>query len=225
MRRRAVEKMVAIPLEEGSANGIALDGIWLDVSCEDGLRAPPRGGAVVAPPHPLYGGRMDNPVVTELALACERADLVSLRFDWRGTGGSGGEASGDPAAACQDYCAALRHVEATCDAPLVGCGYSFGAAAALRAAARHPRVRRLLLVAPPPALLDRAALAAFQGDVAILVGDADAIAPPAALEAITAARPRTRLERVAQADHFFASGLAELGRLAAGFLAQRRSDF
>ena len=60
----------------------------------EGLYTPadaPVGGAVIAPPHPLYGGSMDSPVVTELAQACARADFASLRFNWRGAGASAGE--------------------------------------------------------------------------------------------------------------------------------------
>lgn len=223
MRRRAVEKMVAIPLgdAEGGSAGLALDGIWLDVPADEGTRAEARGGAVVAPPHPLYGGRMDHPVVAELALACEKAEIASLRFDWRGVGASGGEASGDPAAALADYRAALHHLEQSCDAPLVGCGYSFGAAAAVSAAAHHPRVRRLVLVAPPPSLLEREALAAFRGTALVLVGANDALARPDALEAIARELGHVRLERIAEADHFFAAGLADVGRRAAAFLGAR----
>src|SRR5262249_18941108 len=104
--------------------------------------------------------------------------------------------------------------------PLVVCGYSFGAAAALRAAARSPRVRRAILVAPPPALLAGDAFAAPRRAL-VVTGDADGFAPPAALEPLLAGAPGAALHVVAGADHFFGVGLAEIGRVAAGGLGGR----
>ena len=101
---------------------------------------------------------MDSPVVNEIAWASARAGIASLRFNWRGVGASSGVASGDARDADADYAAALAHLAETVPGKVVACGYSFGAAAALRAARLHPRVGRVLLVAPPPSLLERGAL-------------------------------------------------------------------
>src|SRR5262249_33232416 len=140
----------------------------------------------------------------------------TVRFNWRGVGASGGEPSGDNAQADADYAAALAYLEDTVDGPLVAAGYSFGAAAAVRVASASPRVRRLLLVAPPPALLDAAALARFGGRALIVVGSRDSFAPSA--ELAERLGPRQSLEVIADADHFFASGLADIGRLARAWL-------
>jgi alpha/beta superfamily hydrolase len=117
-----------------------------------------------------------------------------------------------------DYAAALAHLAETVPGPLCAAGYSAGAAAAVRAAARAPRVRRLLLVAPPPALLDGAAFAACRARVLVIVGDRDDIAPADALRALLAPLSDARLEVLADVDHFFVSGLPELGRIAAAWL-------
>jgi alpha/beta superfamily hydrolase len=135
------EKMVAIALGDG---GESLEGIYLAGASGDDR------GAVIAPPHPLYGGSLESPVVAELAFACHRHGIATLRFNWRGVGASAGEASGDAAIADEDYAAALAHLAETVPGALLACGYSFGSAAAVRAAERSPRVRRLVLVAPPP---------------------------------------------------------------------------
>ena len=58
--RKPLERAVTIPLAD---DGSVLEGLWL-AGGADGV-----GGAVVAPPHPLYGGSMDSPVVTELCWA------------------------------------------------------------------------------------------------------------------------------------------------------------
>ena len=64
-------------------------------------------GAVVAPPHPLYGGHLSNPVVRALARGLGERDVTSLAFNWRGIGASDGRASGDLEVACEDYRAVL----------------------------------------------------------------------------------------------------------------------
>lgn len=206
---RQEDKMIAIamPGEEW-----ALEGIYIR-----GEREEP-GGGVIAPPHPLYGGSMDSPVVTELTWALKQTGHATVRFNWRGVGASGGAASGDAPDADADYGAALAYLEETAPGPLVAAGYSFGAATAVRVAARNPRVRRLLLVAPPPALLSAETLAGFRGRALAIVGDDDSFAPIDELRAIFAADERRRLEVIAGADHFFVSGLAEISRLAKDWL-------
>jgi alpha/beta superfamily hydrolase len=49
-----------------------------------------RGTAVLAHPHPLFGGTMDNKVVTTLARAAIASNLVAVRLNFRGVGGSAG---------------------------------------------------------------------------------------------------------------------------------------
>lgn len=182
--------------------------------------APPEtGGAVIGPPHPQYGGSMESPVVGELAWACARVGLASLRFNWRGVGASGGRRSGAAADADADYRAALAHQAETVVGDLVACGYSFGGACALRVAASSPRVTRLLLVAPPPTLLDAGALEAFDGPVLVATGEADELAPPGILARLLDGVAGARLHVIPETDHFFATGLAELGRSAREWLA------
>jgi uncharacterized protein len=202
MGSRREERGIAIPLP--GAEGLALEGLF--VAGED----PEGGGCVIAPPHPLYGGSMDSPVVSELAWACAKAGLASLRFNWRGVGASAGEPSGNLADARADYGACLVYLAESVAGGLVAAGYSFGAAAAVAAAAGHPRARRLVLVAPPPPLLDAEALRARERPVLVLTGEHDAIAPPSALSPLTAGLTSGRFVEIPEADHFFAAGLARL---------------
>ena len=205
--------MIALLGTDGEA-GLALEGLFTPGP------EPALAGAVIAPPHPLYGGSMDSPVVTELAHACGPAGLTSLRFNWRGIGASAGESSGDFPVADEDVRSALAFMEESLEEPLVACGYSFGAAAALRASRGRVRVRRLLLVAPPPSILDADALCSFPGDVLIVAGEADEIASADALESLVADLPRAQLAAIPGSDHFFMSGLAALHQAAADWLAR-----
>ena len=50
----------------------------------------PRGVALIAHPHPLYGGTMDNKVVHTLARAFVSIGYVAVRMNFRGVGGSAG---------------------------------------------------------------------------------------------------------------------------------------
>ncbi|MEE9609032.1 MAG: alpha/beta fold hydrolase [Myxococcota bacterium] len=204
------ERAVTIAVGDG---GLVLEGLYVaGVDAES-------GGAVIAPPHPLYGGSMESPVVSELAYACEKSGLASLRFNWRGVGASGGESSGEAGDADADTDASLVQLEETVEGPIVACGYSFGAAAALRVAVRRLRVRRLVLVSPPVSLLDRDALAQLPCGLLLVTGEADAIAPPADLAAIGRRLEHARFEAVPDADHFFAMGLATVGRVVSDWLS------
>lgn len=179
---------------------------------------PASGGALVAPPHPLYGGNLESPVVGEVAHACVQAGQASVRFNWRGVGASAGERSGELSDAMADYRAALLHLADTVEGPLLAAGYSFGAIAGLRVGSEHPRVERMVLVCPPGAMLDRDALASFPGRTLVVAGGRDELAPPAGLESLLDPE-RTTLEVIPEADHFFMDGLAALGRIVSGWLA------
>jgi hypothetical protein len=199
---------IALPETPGLPIGASLDGLWLPERGADGVR----GGAVVAAPHPLMGGTMDSPVTTEIGLALSDAGFVSLRFNWRGVGASAGTASGESADADVDYRAALDFMLESVEGPIVGCGYSWGAVTAVRACLDVPRVQKLVLVAPPPAMLERDALASCGKALLVIVGDQDEYAPIETLREVFDGIGRTELIILKGADHFFMSGLAEVGR-------------
>jgi hypothetical protein len=212
MTLKLQEKMAAISLGRFSADGESLEGSFLAGAAGDGR------GALIAPPHPLYGGSMESPVVAELAFACHRAGIASLRFNWRGVGASAGAPSGDERVADEDYAAALAYLAETVPGALIACGYSFGSAAAVRAAERSPRVRRLVLVAPPPRLVAPERIAALKAPTLIVCGDRDDVVPLAELEAGVRGAAHVSLRVLRDIDHFFLAGLAALGREATEWL-------
>ncbi len=204
MPPRSDPRPVTIRLDAGGQR--ALEGVFVaGASGRD-------SGALIAPPHPLYGGSMDSPVVGEIAWGCRRAGLASLAFNWRGVGASWGEPTGALEAADEDFRAAAEELEESIAGPIVACGYSFGSATAVRVARARRRVAKLVLVAPPPALLTRETLLGFEGPVLGIVGDRDDFAPRVELEALFAELARGRLVVVPGADHFFQVGLREISR-------------
>ena len=83
-----------------------------------------RGTAVIAHPHPLFGGTMTNKVVQTLARAFVQTGWRAVRFNFRGVGASEGaydEGRGE-AADMQDV---VRQVAP--EGPLALAGFSFGA--------------------------------------------------------------------------------------------------
>lgn len=212
---RREERPIAIAFAGDPA--LALDGIF--VAGED----PESGGAVIAPPHPLYGGNLESPVVGEVSHACVRAGQATIRFNWRGVGASAGERSGEPSDAVADYRAALDYLAETVEGPLLAAGYSFGAATALRVGASHPRVDRLVMVCPPGSMLDRAAIESFRGRALVVAGGQDQLAPPGDLEALFD-DDRHHFEVIPEADHFFSDGLPALSRIALAWLGAAPSS-
>jgi alpha/beta superfamily hydrolase len=179
------------------------------------------GYAVIAAPHPLYGGSLDNPVVEALADGFESAGLGTLRFNYRGIGQSAGEASADIARAAEDYARVLAWLRAQPSArqgPLWLAGYSFGAVTALEAALRDepasvPAKTGLALVAPPLGMLRAEALTSVALPCFVLNGTSDDYAPIDAARTRYASIAGCRLT-VIEADHFFAYELDDVAAFA-----------
>jgi alpha/beta superfamily hydrolase len=94
----------------------------------EALRDAPEGAsvgtAVIAHPHPLFGGTMDNKVVQTLARAFVQSGWTALRFNFRGVGGSAG-VHDDGRGEAQDMLALIQSLVPT--GPLALAGFSFGA--------------------------------------------------------------------------------------------------
>jgi len=83
-----------------------------------------RGTVVIAHPHPLFGGTMQNKVVQTLARAFVQCGWQAVRFNFRGVGASAGvydEGRGEAA----DMLSVIDQVAP--DGPLALAGFSFGA--------------------------------------------------------------------------------------------------
>ncbi len=110
------------------------------------LEGASRGFAVIAHPHPLFGGTMENKVVQTIARACVQTGWTALRFNFRGVGTSEGthdEGRGE----VQDMLAVVD--ELAPEGPLVLAGFSFGgfvAASALAQLWGKREVERVVLV-------------------------------------------------------------------------------
>lgn len=105
--------------------------------------APPKGVAVIAHPHPLFGGTMTNKVVQTLARACVLTGWTAVRFNFRGVGGSAGahdEGRGELA----DLLAVVQ--DQAPEGALCLAGFSFGAFVTSHAVAHLSQARELVKV-------------------------------------------------------------------------------
>jgi alpha/beta superfamily hydrolase len=106
----------------------------------------PVGTVVIAHPHPLFGGTMDNKVVQTLARAFVQEGWTAVRFNFRGVGLTAGEHDEGRGEAL-DMQAVLQAVAP--DGPVALAGFSFGAFVAshvLQATWPLREVRKVVLV-------------------------------------------------------------------------------
>jgi uncharacterized protein len=171
----------------------------------DGARS-----AVVCHPHPLYGGTMDNKVVTITARALQEAGIATVRFNFRGTGASegsfdDGRGETEDALAVADW--AARRWPGSRQSVA---GFSFGAFVAFQLASRRP-VERLITIAPPVRRFDFARHPVPPVPWLVIQGDRDELVDVAAVLAWTrTAVPPPTVVVIEGAEHFFHGRLNDL---------------
>ncbi len=181
--------------------------------------ANPRGIALIAHPHPLFGGSLDNKVVTTLARSFRELGFVSVRPNFRGVGGTEGthdHGMGET----EDLLAVAAWARSEYgDAPLLLAGFSFGAfvqtrvGAALAAAGKPPA--RMVLVGTAAGQVTGARSYTTENvpaDTLIIHGELDDTVP--LKNVLDWARPQELpVVLVPGADHFFHGRLHIIKRL------------
>ncbi|HVB46969.1 MAG TPA: alpha/beta fold hydrolase [Burkholderiales bacterium] len=157
-----------------------------------------RGIALVAHPHPLYGGTLENKVVQALARAFVELGYQALRPNFRGVGASEG-AYGEGRGEVEDLAAVLEHARRELgDLPLALAGFSFGAVMQARLAARA-NPERLVLVG---LAVNHFEAPAVPADTLLVHGELDETVP--LQQVLDWARPQDLpVILVPGADHFF----------------------
>ena len=128
--------------------------------------------AVICHPHPLYGGTMDNKVVSTLARIYRELGITSLRFNFRGVGASEGEHD-EARGEVDDLCRVSEWLLAQHPgSQLLLAGFSFGSAIAA-AASECLAVAQMILIAPPVMRYSYAPTGAFACPVTVVLGGQD----------------------------------------------------
>lgn len=173
--------------------------LLIDEPTEGGMR----GVAVIAHPHPLFGGTMDNKVVQTLARACVLTGWRAVRFNFRGVGATAGTHDAGKGE-LQDLLAVVA--EHAPSGPMVLAGFSFGAFVTSHAvAALHPTraIDSVVLVGTAATRFDVAPIAPeLHARTLVIHGESDDTVPLA--DAMGWARPQSLpVTVVPGVGHFF----------------------
>ena len=180
--------------------------------------------AVCCHPHPLYGGTMQNKVVHTLARAAQDQRVASLRFNFRGVGGSAGTHD-DGAGESDDAAAVADWASVTLGATrLWSLGFSFGGFVAYRLATLRDAAA-LVTVAPPVRRFDFKTLPVPRCPWLVAQGDADELVDHAAVLAWTGSvDPPPEVRILPGVEHFFHGRLTLLRSLVGEWLAARLAE-
>ena len=181
--------------------------------------------AIVAHPHPLFGGTMDNKVATTLARALFDVGAATYRFNFRGVGGTEGAHDGGSGETA-DLLAVVAHASSLHPGvPLWLSGFSFGAAVVL-AASEQIHCEEMVLVAPGFSRMthwqDVQSGGVAPASTLLIHGEKDETVPLA--DSLNWARPRDiAVVVVPDADHFFHQRLHTLRRIIGRWMTPARS--
>ncbi len=175
----------------------------------------PRGIALVAHPHPLFGGTMDNKVAQTLARTLVQLGYVVYRSNFRGVGATQGEHDNGVGEA-DDLLAVIAHMRAQAayaEMPLVLAGFSFGTFVLSHVAERlreaGQAVERMVFVGTAAS---RWQVANVPEDTVVIHGEVDETVPISAV--YDWARPQELpVIVIPGAEHFFHRKLHVLKRI------------
>lgn len=180
---------------------------------------PRRGIALIAHPHPLHGGTLDNKVVQTLAKSFFAVGYVAVRMNFRGVGASGG-AFDRGEGETQDWLKVLQAMrERYAGLPVVLAGFSFGAFVQSRVARvlseRGAPPLATVLVAPA---VGHFAVETVIGETLVVHGDEDDVVTLS--DVLAWARPQQLPVTVLPGTgHFFHGYLPKLQQVVTRFCA------
>ena len=170
-----------------------------------------RGAALVAHPHPLYGGTLDNKVVQTLAKTFFELGYIALRPNFRGVGASEGEHD-EGVGETEDMLRVVAYAKETFgELPLILAGFSFGAAVQTQVA-RRVTPHRVVLVG---VAVGRFPSESVPADTIVIHGERDETVPLA--KVLDWARPQELpVVVIPGADHFFHLRLSVIKNIVKG---------
>ena len=164
---------------------------------------------IICHPHPLFGGTMNNKVVTTLAKTFRELGLRTVRFNFRGVGKSTGthdKGRGE----LDDLFTVINGVKETYPHDSIWlAGFSFGAFVSISAASQVP-FARLVSIAPPVSYFGSKDAPVIRCPWVVVQGDADEVVDPESVYAwIERLNPKPALIRM-PTGHFFHGQLLDL---------------
>ena len=180
--------------------------------------------ALILHPHPLYGGTMNNPIVTELYNVFDSLGFSTFRFNFRGVGKSEGKFDNGlgelaDAAAALDWVQRQNPNTNQCWVS----GFSFGAVICMQLLMRRPEITRFISVSPQPNLYDFNFLAPCPASGLIIHGKKDEIAPLDDVQRLAQKLQAQKnitinYEEISGANHFYDNEIPKLKKIIEGYI-------
>ena len=181
--------------------GIRLEGL---LSNHEALSV--KGGIILCHPHPQYGGDMHNTVISATTKAARQEGFLTLRFNFRGVGESGGSYS-EGIGEKEDVRSAIRYLGSKLEGsevPILVLGYSFGAWVGLPVAVEDERAKGVVAISPPLEMFDFNFLKGCIKKKLIIIGDRDIFCSSSVLkEWYEQLKEPKSLALIQGADHFY----------------------
>jgi|TARA_B100000780_G_scaffold254073_1_gene201968 alpha/beta superfamily hydrolase len=180
--------------------------------------------ALLLHPHPLYGGTMNNPIVTELYNMFDALGFSTFRFNFRGVGKSEGKFDNGlgelaDAAAALDWVQRQNPNTNQCWVS----GFSFGAVICMQLLMRRPEITRFVSVSPQPNLYDFNFLAPCPASGLIVHGKKDEIAPLDDVQKLAQKLQAQKnitveYEEISGANHFYDNEIPKLKKVIENYI-------
>jgi len=197
------------PVRLKTSDGLTLEG---ELAVPDDARA----AAVLAHPHPQFGGNMRSIVIGALFEALPAAGVAALRFNFRGVEGSEGSYD-DGHAERNDIVAAVDLLHPITEGlPLLLAGWSFGADTSL--AVDDERATAWFAVAPPLRRPDELVAAHDTRPKLLAIPEHDQFRSPDSAAPIVRDWDNTETRIVRGADHFLVGRTDKAAELCLEFL-------
>lgn len=182
----------------------------LELVVSEPTHTPRSAWGIVCHPHPLFGGTMNNKVVTTLVKTFQGMGVATVRFNFRVVGQSEGrfdQGQGE----LEDLLAVIDWVQQQQIRNEIWLGgFSFGSYVAAKAATRIP-VNKLVTIAPPVQHFPMQELPPITCPWILVQGELDDVVPPQEVFTWAEERnPKPIIIRFPEAGHFFHGQLAEL---------------
>jgi len=176
-------------------------------------------GVVITHPHPLYGGNMHNNVVGAVARTYQNLGYSTLRFNFRGVGGSQGNYS-DGIGEQEDVRAAIAYLADLGLRQIDLAGYSFGAWVIGNLSCAGDGIANMVMVSPPVAFIDFGPVGALGCLKLVITGSRDDIAPAEMIrQSYREWNAAARFEVIDGADHFYGGYENKLAQVLLSHLA------
>ncbi len=165
---------------------------------------------VITHPHSLYGGDMHNSVVSIIQQAYSKKGYSTLRFNFRGVGGSEGNFD-DGIGEQNDLQAAVDFLLTKDFETIDLAGYSFGSWVGASLACRSDIFKNVILVSPPVSFMDFSGISHLPSLRLTIIGDNDDFGALDTLKKrVSILNSAAALEIISNTDHFYTGCLDQL---------------